>query len=265
MKKYLYSILICLCLSVVFVQAQGIMSFKEETHDFGTIEEGTLATFEFEFTNTGNQPIEIREVKASCGCTAPAWSKAAVMPGKKGIIKASYDSKGRPGDFLKSLSVQSNARKTMLVLYLKGYVNPSKQTVSKETAKLKTQAGDVKKYPTIQLDKYKHNFGQVERGQSVKHQFMIYNVGQADLLLTNLKSACNCVSINLSSFVISAGQSISLELTFNAEKVENLTEKFTIETNDPNNPFKIIELTAEVYEDFSKQLFKEKKKTTPFD
>ncbi len=85
------------------------MKFKTEVHDFGTIPEGPAAEFEFQFTNTGTEPIVIQRAQASCGCTTPHYSKDPVLPGKDGALTASYNTNGRPGPFTKTITIQSNA------------------------------------------------------------------------------------------------------------------------------------------------------------
>jgi hypothetical protein len=85
------------------------MKFEKETHDFGTIPEGPSAEYEFQFKNTGKEPIIIQQVHASCGCTTPSYSKDPVLPGKSGKIKASYSTQGRPNAFTKTITVMSNA------------------------------------------------------------------------------------------------------------------------------------------------------------
>lgn len=96
------------------------MYFKFPVHDFGTIQEGPAAEHEFEFTNTGKEPIIISNVSASCGCTTPSYSKDPVLPGKKGTIKASYNTQGRVAPFTKTITITSNAG--MKVLTIKGEV-----------------------------------------------------------------------------------------------------------------------------------------------
>ena len=100
------------------------ISFKEEMHDFGKIREGIVAEYEFKFTNTGNQPLILSDVRASCGCTTPAWSKEPVMPGKTGMIKVAYNSAGRPGAFNKSITITTNIPDETKVLFIKGEVMP---------------------------------------------------------------------------------------------------------------------------------------------
>jgi hypothetical protein len=63
----------------------------------------------FEFTNIGGVPLIINDVKASCGCTTPDWSKQPVPPGGKGFVKATFDPSGRPEQFTKTITITSNA------------------------------------------------------------------------------------------------------------------------------------------------------------
>lgn len=102
------------------------MAFKAESHDFGTVEEGPAAEYVFAFTNTGKEPLTIQRVQASCGCTTPDWSKEPILPGKSGIVKASYGTAGRPGHFEKTLTVFSNAGTKMLSI--KGDVEKAPET-----------------------------------------------------------------------------------------------------------------------------------------
>lgn len=92
------------------------MVFQKDTHDFGTLSEGGAADFIFQFKNTGKEPLIIQKVQPSCGCTTPDWTKEPILPGKTGIVKASYGTQGRPGPFTKTLSVISNAGTKVLTI-----------------------------------------------------------------------------------------------------------------------------------------------------
>jgi hypothetical protein len=92
------------------------MIFSNEVHDFGTVAEGPAADYEFQFKNTGKEPLIIETVHASCGCTTPSYSKEPIAPGKSGTIKASYNTVGRPGPFTKSITVTSNAGTKVLTI-----------------------------------------------------------------------------------------------------------------------------------------------------
>ena len=58
------------------------IEFKEETINYGEVEKGKDDGVRiFEFTNTGDAPLLIKDAKSSCGCTVPEWPKEAIMPG----------------------------------------------------------------------------------------------------------------------------------------------------------------------------------------
>jgi hypothetical protein len=101
------------------------ITFEKETHDFGQIKEGAQPTYEFKFTNKGDAPLVLTDVKPSCGCTAPTWTREPIMPGKDGFIKVAYNSNGRPGRFHKSVTVTTNQPSgNVKLLYIKGDVLP---------------------------------------------------------------------------------------------------------------------------------------------
>ena len=51
----------------------------------------------------------ITNVKPSCGCTTPEYTKEAIAPGASGEIKFEFNSAGRVGVQNKSITVKSNA------------------------------------------------------------------------------------------------------------------------------------------------------------
>jgi len=124
-----------LILSAIFISGfsqsrNPSISFKSTTHDFGTIrEEGGKVTHKFEFVNTGGGPLIIQNVTATCGCTAPDWTKQPVPPGGTGFVAATYNPTGRPNAFTKYLYVDSNAEQGRAKLTIKGIVTPKPRTI----------------------------------------------------------------------------------------------------------------------------------------
>lgn len=90
-------------------------------HDFGKIPQGVPASHEYWFTNTGTDTLVISNVKKTCGCTTPAWTKDPIPPGEKGYIKATYNAAAM-GKFHKAVIVTSNAEPKTFQLFLKGEV-----------------------------------------------------------------------------------------------------------------------------------------------
>jgi hypothetical protein len=121
MKK-LFSTIAVVFAFVASIQAQGVLKFNKEVHDFGKLTEGPLATYNFEVVNTGTAPVIISNAMASCGCTTPEWSKDAIAPGGKSVIKVGYNTSGRPGAFTKTITVTSSAENATVILTIKGEV-----------------------------------------------------------------------------------------------------------------------------------------------
>jgi len=107
-----------------------VMEFGSKEHNFGAFkEESGKQIYSFEFINKGTSPIIINQVRSSCGCTSPDWSKAPVAPGQKGYIKATFNPKNRPGPFNKSITVTANTNPAITILRIKGSVTARVKTV----------------------------------------------------------------------------------------------------------------------------------------
>ncbi|MBQ6770045.1 MAG: DUF1573 domain-containing protein [Bacteroidales bacterium] len=106
---------------------EAAISFDKKEHDFGTLLQGEVVTCSFHFTNTGNAPLIISDVKTSCGCTIGDFPREPIAPGKDGNIKATYDSKGHHGFQSRSLTVVANTNPNQTTLQLKGTVKTPDQ------------------------------------------------------------------------------------------------------------------------------------------
>lgn len=106
------------------VAANTTISFDRTAHDFGRVESGPLYKTSFKFTNTGKETLYISAADASCGCTVPKWSKDPVKPGQSGEITVEFDSKGRNGEQLKTVTVTTNTdpSKNVLTLHTQLYL-----------------------------------------------------------------------------------------------------------------------------------------------
>jgi len=117
--------------------AQAEFKFKNgDIHDFGTLKEGPVAEYAFEFTNTGKEPLIIVDAKADCGCTTPDWPKQPILPGKTGVITVRYTTQGHVSPFNKHVYVKSNAKvpgdRERYDLQIKGTVVAAKEPEPKK-------------------------------------------------------------------------------------------------------------------------------------
>jgi Protein of unknown function (DUF1573) len=109
------------------------IKFEIETYDFGTIKQGDKVTHDFEFLNTGKEPLIITEAHGSCGCTVPQWPKEPLAKGSKGTIHVEFNSTGKMGMQDKTVTITSNAKSGQKVLHLKGNVEAPPATPATET------------------------------------------------------------------------------------------------------------------------------------
>ena len=87
----------------------------------GTIRYGEKRKVTFRFTNTGQTPLLLRDVRPSCGCTGAEWEKRPVAPGQTGEIKITFDPNSL-GHFLKNIDIVCNIDSGIMKLKLCGNV-----------------------------------------------------------------------------------------------------------------------------------------------
>lgn len=101
--------------------------FENTEFDFGTVNEGEIVNHIFTFTNTGKSPLIIDKATASCGCTVPDWPKQPIGAGETGEIKVRFDTKNKPNQQIKTISITANTEPTLTRLRIKGFVTPKNQ------------------------------------------------------------------------------------------------------------------------------------------
>ncbi len=337
--------------AIQFTDAQpsrAKISFDTMEHDFGMIlETDGPVDFTFNFTNSGNFPLVISQVKPSCGCTTPEYTREPVIPGKSGSIKVIYNPKNRPGSFKKSVTVSSNAENHNVVLWIsgnvvgdslveeaykyaidglkiknihvafgsmykgaeskktlgiasssdqaltlgfknvpdyiaiksvpeklnpgeKGYIEVKYSTKNLDewdyvidrievlingrtvpnniltvTAVLKEDfsqltAQDLADAPRVTFSSERFNFGTIEPGQVVEHEYTLENTGRSDLLIRKVRASCGCTVVQPSETRIIPGKSATIKARFNSTgKSGNQKYAITVITNDPKNYKKI--------------------------
>lgn len=114
-----------------FAQGKSKIVFEKMEHDYGTFKEAAgVQTTTFKFTNKGNVPLILSNVRASCGCTLPKWTRKPIAPNATGEIQVSYDPRNRPGYFKKAVTVNSNAENSVVVLHIEGTVAQREKTLA---------------------------------------------------------------------------------------------------------------------------------------
>ncbi len=129
--RYVFLFFTFSVLGSINAQKGAVIEFKEESFNFGKIEEGPKVSHEFVFKNTGTEPLILSNVKASCGCTTPYWPKEPLMPNEESKILVTYSTNKRSGAFTKTITVSSNATEASKILRITGNVikAPEEQTM----------------------------------------------------------------------------------------------------------------------------------------
>jgi hypothetical protein len=104
-----------------------VLTFENTEFDFGTTNEGDIVNHTFLFRNTGKSPLVIDKATASCGCTVPDWPRHAIGIGETGEIKVRFDTKNKPNQQIKTISITANTEPTLTRLRIKGFVTPKNQ------------------------------------------------------------------------------------------------------------------------------------------
>src|SRR5690606_27416711 len=101
MKQLFFSAVFALFVSVSFGQAfkdvppppaapasKAVMTFEDGNNDtsldYGKISQKSDPLRRVKFTNTGTEPLVIKNARGSCGCTVPDWPKEPILPGETG-------------------------------------------------------------------------------------------------------------------------------------------------------------------------------------
>ncbi|MFY0625418.1 MAG: DUF1573 domain-containing protein [Reichenbachiella sp.] len=102
-----------------------VFAFTKEDHDFGTINEGDVVEHIFKFKNTGDAPLIIASAQGSCGCTVPEWPKEPIGVGEEGEIKVKFNSRKKPGNQNKTVTIKSNTFPSQKRIKIKANVIPA--------------------------------------------------------------------------------------------------------------------------------------------
>lgn len=115
--------MLCALVAAIAANAAGPkIEFPETSKSFGTFRLDLIQTVDFEFVNTGDEPLVILSVNTDCGCTVAGFPHDEVLPGDTAKITVRYNGRNNPtGTFRKQVRVRSTDPDNPLVrLFIKG-------------------------------------------------------------------------------------------------------------------------------------------------
>jgi hypothetical protein len=99
------------------------ISFDTDKVNFGSIQQNKIVKNEFILGNIGKTNLEIRKVRASCGCTVAEPGEKIIPPGGSTIIKTTFNSAGKSGNQKYAVTIITNDPKNYRkLLWLEGTV-----------------------------------------------------------------------------------------------------------------------------------------------
>ena len=223
----------------------SLMSFLKSTHDFGDINEANgSVSYQFEFTNNGNSPLIVQDVKASCGCTTPEWTREPIKPGEKGTITAEYNPEKRPGAFNKSLTVITNANTQQVRLYIKGNVTPISRAAKEEYP---VAIGGMRvKYRTV-------SFETITKEKPMIQAFNVYNDTNGELAFSSQYKAPDHIKLKFSPQSLPPKTVGTVQVTYDPRHLKSLgirSDFIEFKTDEWDNGVKKIRVIALLEEYF---------------
>jgi hypothetical protein len=205
--------------------------FRETSHDFGTVARAAKTEYRFQFDNPYNQPIHVRSVRTSCGCTTPIIETETVPPGGRGSILARFNTGTHSGARAATVTVTfDKPTYTEVQLQVKGYIRTD----------VVFQPGEV-------------NFGSVAQGESKVLDVVLDYVGKPTWEITQIRCDESCIQIEKEERSRSNGRiqyAMKIRLTESAP-TGPIESEIVIHSNDRNLTTVPLRLTANIMSEIS--------------
>lgn len=121
-----------------------------------------------------------------------------------------------------------------------------KKTIAKP--KKKKPKAKSKKYPHIVFDESEYDFGEIEQGESVKHNFVFKNTGKAPLSISKATATCGCTQPSFPFIDIMPDEEGYIGVSYFSVGKEGVQEpEISVFTNDKKNPVVTLKLKGFVH------------------
>lgn len=220
--RHLTVIFLCMVTLHPAVWAQPVAEFEAVEFDFGVAYPNNKLVHQFVLKNAGNEPLEITDVRTSCGCTAAVVSNKSIAAGATGAISVTM-STAVPGVMHKTATVVTNDPKHKeTILDIRANVRDIWQWTPKST----------------------FQFRDVPFNTKVESELTLTNIESEPFSIVGYKVSRPEFSVEHAQ----AGEdkaTVKVKFESNALK-ETITDQLEIRTDNPNQPIIRITMYAQV-------------------
>lgn len=220
MRRTSLALLACL---VLIGTARGQSAWADKmfegkiTHDFGTVPRGAQLKYAFPMKNIWKVPLDITDVRVTCGCLSATPSTKRLQPGETGLLHVHMD------------GTRFTGQKTIRV-----FVTVGPQFVSTSTLIVSANARQDVVFNPGEID-----FGLVARGQTPTKHIDVEYAGSFDWRVVEIvKSAQSPFDLRVETLPNTSGtRGYRLFATLKADAPANrFKQEILLRTNDPASP-----------------------------
>lgn len=87
-----------------------LLEFEKSRHDYGTVylDDMPETKMAINFSNTGDEPLVLSNVRACCGTRVTQWPREPILPGEEGTINIEFRLAPRPQRISRTVTVTYN-------------------------------------------------------------------------------------------------------------------------------------------------------------
>ncbi len=95
--------------AVFEISPEVLATRADTTVNIGTMTAGEVVKYNARIRNTGTEPLVIKRIDTSCGCTQVEYDKEPIMPGAEAAFSFRFDSSGMWGPQSKLVEIETSA------------------------------------------------------------------------------------------------------------------------------------------------------------
>ncbi len=201
--------------------------FQGVTHNFGNVPPGAQLHHSFKLVNIWKAPLDITEVRVSCGCVTATVTKNRLLPGESAELKILMNGKAFTGS--KSVDI--------FVTVGPQYISTARLTVSANAAQAEGVA----------MNSSGIQFGTVSKGQPATQSIEIRNLADANWQVTEILKTQTAPFELAVENLPGPGRAYRLTARLKTDSYSGeFREEVTLKTNDVLNPTLKVQVSGKI-------------------